>query len=52
MSKKDIRITTGLIAGHCKLNQHLVRLGIRNDPDCDLCGNCGETAIYVNADPS
>lgn len=46
MSKRDIRITIGLITGHCKLNQHLMRLGIRNDPDCDLCGRDRETAEH------
>ena len=47
MSKNEIRIITGLITGHCKLNQHLVRMGIRNDPDCDLCGRTAETAKHI-----
>lgn len=46
MSKSDIRITTGIITGHCRLNQHLMRLGIRNDPDCDLCGRTSETGAH------
>lgn len=47
MSKSDIKITVGLITGHCKLNSHLAKLGIRDDPDCDLCGNNRETAKLV-----
>lgn len=50
MPKQDIRIVTGLITGHCKLNQHLVRLRLRDDPDCDLCGTAIETAKHIICD--
>lgn len=50
MTKANIRITIGLITGHCGLNSHLARIGIRNDPDCDLCGRDSETAIHILCD--
>lgn len=43
MTQVKLRITTGLITGHCRLND-LARIGITNDPDCDLCGRDSETA--------
>lgn len=46
MSKSDIRIVMGLLTGHCKLNQHLARLRLRDDPDCDQCGNAIESAKH------
>lgn len=50
MSKPDIRIVTGLLTGHCRVNQHLVRLGLRDDPDCDLCGKTAEVARHIVCD--
>lgn len=47
MSKADTRMVIGLLTGHCKLNHHLARLRIRDDPDCDLCGTTTETAIHI-----
>lgn len=47
MSKKEIRIAIGLITGHCKVNNHLVKLRLRDDPDCDLCGRDRETAEHL-----
>lgn len=45
--KNDLRILTGLITGHCKLNKHLNRTGLRSDPDCELCGRSNETAQHI-----
>lgn len=50
MSKEDIRVVTGLFTGHCKLNSHLAKMRLREDPDCDLCGNCRETANHILCD--
>lgn len=47
MSKENIRIITGFLTGHCKVNSHLARLRIRDDPDCDLCGDSSETARHL-----
>lgn len=47
MTKQDTRIITGLLTGHCKMNQHLARLRLRDDPDCDLCGTAHETARHI-----
>lgn len=47
MSKNEIRIIIGLLSGHCKLNDHLARMRIRDDPDCDLCGTQRETAKHI-----
>lgn len=47
MSKADIRILTGIITGHCRMNSHLAKLRIRDDPDCDLCGLSAETAKHI-----
>lgn len=46
-SKQNIRICIGLITGHCKVNSHLVKLRLRDDPDCDLCGLSPETAEHL-----
>lgn len=48
MTKNDLRIVTGFLTGHCKLNTLLI--GIRNDPDCDLCGRNSETAKHILCD--
>lgn len=50
MSKQNIRIVIGLLAGHCKVNQHLAHLRLRDDPDCDLCGMTNETAKHIVCD--
>jgi len=36
-----------MITGHCRLNSHLAKLRVRDDPDCDLCGNGAETPIHL-----
>lgn len=47
MSKQNARIVTGILTGHCKLNSHLAKIGLRDDPDCDLCGHSRETAKHI-----
>lgn len=34
MEKKDIRLLTGLLTGHCHLSRHLSLMGIVEDPEC------------------
>lgn len=52
MTKHESQIITGIITGHCKLNAHLAKLRIRNDPDCDLCGRENETAKHLSCECS
>lgn len=47
MPKRNVRIITGIVTGHCKLNSHLANMGLRDDPDCDLCGISRETAKHI-----
>lgn len=47
MSKSDMRLSIGLITGHCKLNDHMRKLRLRDDPDCDLCGRNVESARHI-----
>lgn len=47
MPKKDTRLIIGTLTGHCKLNDHMTKLGMRDDPDCDLCGRTRETAKHI-----
>lgn len=46
-SKKQIRIVTGLLTGHCHLNKHLHRIGIINDPICRLCREEEESSQHI-----
>lgn len=47
LNKPNIRVVIGLLTGHCKVNSHLARLRLRDDPDCDLCGAERETAMHL-----
>ena len=47
LTKKDTRIAVGLITGHAKTNYHLRKMGLRDDPDCRLCGRDSETATHI-----
>jgi len=47
LSKSNLRTVTGLITGHAKVNYHLRKMGIRDDPDCRLCGRDVETAAHL-----
>ncbi|KAL1446432.1 hypothetical protein WDU94_012296 [Cyamophila willieti] len=48
LNRKQIRLVTGLITGHCGLRKHLHTMGIfRETPVCSLCGEEEETASHV-----
>lgn len=36
-------INTGILTGHIRLNSNI---GLRDDPDCDLCGRDRESAAH------
>lgn len=50
LNKPDLRIATGLLTGHAKVNNHLQKMGIRDDPDCRLCGRDVETTAHLICD--
>lgn len=45
LKSADLALCVGLITGHTTLNDHLHRLGIRSEPDCN-CGHLRETALH------
>ncbi|KAJ8975532.1 hypothetical protein NQ317_003873 [Molorchus minor] len=47
MNRRDIRMVTGLLTGHCHLNRHLQLIGIAEDPECRWCLEDEETSSYV-----
>ncbi|GBP05915.1 hypothetical protein EVAR_71266_1 [Eumeta japonica] len=47
LSRKDIRLYTGLITGHCRLNYHLKKLKLVNNDSCRLCKEGQETAEHI-----
>jgi len=46
-SKSQIRILTGLLTGHGKLNYHLKKIGLTQDDTCRLCQEDIETSEHV-----
>lgn len=50
MSKEQLHHTVGILSGHCVLNSHLNKLGIKSEPDCDRCGHTKETAQHFLCD--
>lgn len=47
LNRKDIAAVTGILTGHAKLNEHLHRMGLKSEPDCDRCGNISESAEHL-----
>ena len=47
MSREELRATTGIYTGHCKLNKHMHTLGLVNSDRCRFCTEHAETAIHV-----
>ncbi|KAJ8977196.1 hypothetical protein NQ317_009430 [Molorchus minor] len=47
MNRRDIRMVTGLLTGHCHLNRHLQLIGIAEDPECRWCLEDEETSSHV-----
>lgn len=50
LDKWDLRTTIGLLTGHAKVNNHMRRMGLRDDPDCRLCGRDVETTSHLICD--
>jgi hypothetical protein len=48
LSRKQIRVVTGLMTGHCNLRKHLHTIGIfKVNPVCRLCNKEEETIFHV-----
>ncbi|KAI5750928.1 hypothetical protein M8J77_002538 [Diaphorina citri] len=48
LNRKNIRLVTSLITGHCGLRKHLQTMGLyQGQVACRLCGECEETATHV-----
>jgi hypothetical protein len=43
LNRLDLRRVAGILTGHCTLNEHMYRMGLRNDPMCP-CGLDRESA--------
>lgn len=46
-SRQDLRIIIGAITGHCKLNKHLHRMGLKQSAICRRCSEDDETPIHL-----
>jgi len=46
-NRAGLRILTGLLPGHARLNQHLTLMQIRTDVVCPLCQEDEETVLYL-----
>lgn len=47
LSRYNLRRLVGIWTGHCRLNKHLHRMGVVNDPSCRGCYVEDETAEHV-----
>lgn len=47
MSKTQLRIITGLLTGHCKMNGHLRKLKLVNNSSCRFCDDEDETPAHI-----
>lgn len=46
LDKLKMSVTIGILTGHIRLNAHLNKIGVRDDPDCDRCGGGAESAMH------
>lgn len=45
--RNDVRIITGILTGHCKLNSHLKKIGIGQEGECRFCGSAEESPQHI-----
>ena len=50
LRKNQIRIVTGLLTGHCKLNKHLHKMRLVNSDMCRYCYTHEESAAHIMCD--
>lgn len=46
-NRRDLRMVTGLLTGHCHLNRHLQIIGIKDDSECRWCLEDEETSSHI-----
>ena len=47
LNRRDLRALLSIYTGHCRLNGHLHRIGVRDSPECRLCMEEDETVEHV-----
>ncbi|KAJ8915528.1 hypothetical protein NQ315_012410 [Exocentrus adspersus] len=47
LNRANIKIITGLLTGHGRLNKHLNTIGLSPDSRCRLCGTSDEDSVHV-----
>jgi len=47
LTRRDLRILIGLLAGHADLNRHLTLIKVRLDSNCPLCQEEEETVLHL-----
>jgi hypothetical protein len=48
LSRRQIRVVTGLMTGHCNLREHLHTMGLfKENPVCRLCSEEEETISHI-----
>lgn len=50
LTKLEISVTVGILTGHIRLNKYLKTIGVRDDPDCEYCGETEESAQHFLCD--
>ncbi|KAJ8916435.1 hypothetical protein NQ315_014648 [Exocentrus adspersus] len=50
LNRANIKIITGLLTGHGRLNKHLNTIGLSPDSRCKLCGTSDEDSVHVLCD--
>ena len=50
MGRNRLRLTIGLITGHCELRKHLHLLKLVSSPTCRFCGEMDETPLHLLTD--
>lgn len=47
LNRSNIRILIRALTGHCKLNKHLSRMGLSENPYCRFCADDEETPLHI-----
>lgn len=47
LGKNQLRILTGLLTGHCRLNKHMRRIRASENDSCRFCHEEDETSIHI-----
>ena len=50
MNRSQMRILTGFLTGHCKLNAHLTKMGVVDGPTCRFCHIDNEDPMHLLID--